>query len=241
MKELRIGKCICFSIFSFVLALSTLSANGQEKSTDSGLPIHEDYEIRNELSPLSNYSFESFNLASEVVGVLDGVKAEPKFAIKTNLIPYVLGVFNVGFELPISNKFSIDMPIYYSPYTLDMQYRFRTLAFQPELRFWFGDVMDKHFIGVHAILGWYEMAFDDVVYQDKDGEVPAYGFGLSYGYFINLSQHIALELTGGLGYIHTDYDKYYNIEGGARYDTGEREYMGYTKIGVSIVYKFNKR
>ena len=35
------------------------------------------------------------------------------------------------------------------------------------------------------------------------------------------------------------YDTYYNIDNGARIDTRTKNYWGITRVGISVVYRFN--
>ena len=74
-------------------------------------------------------------------------------------------------------------------------------------------------------------------YQDADR--PLLGAGVSYGYLLPLGGHWAGEFTLGAGYANMKYDTYYNIDNGARIDTRTKNYWGITRMGFSIVYRFN--
>ncbi len=161
-------------------------------------------------------------------------------AIKTNLAAYIPLIFNVGVEIPIGNHFSIDLPIYYSPYTVFNDYSFRVLMTQPEFRYWITSPLKGHFFGLHAMGGWYNAAWNSTTrYQDADGDTPFYGAGLSYGYALNLNDKWGFEFTAGFGYARFEYDMFFNIDNGAKYDTRKIDYWGPTKLGVNLVYKLN--
>ena len=162
-------------------------------------------------------------------------------AIKTNLAAYIFGILNLGVEVPLGKHVSFDLPIYYSPYTLGNAYRFRILATQPEFRYWFGETMKGHFIGLYGTGGWYNISFNKRDrYQDRNGNTPAWGGGLSYGFALPLNQRWGLEFTAGAGYLNLKYDTFYNIKNGAKFDTQRKSYYGLTKLGVSITYNLTK-
>lgn len=162
-------------------------------------------------------------------------------AIKSNLLPYGLGVFNVGVEYFINDRFSIDFPLYYSPYTLSRNYMVRVLALQPEGRYWFEEAGAGHFVGAHLQLGWYNIALNrDQRHQDRQGNSPAWGFGAAYGFGMPLNETWGVEFTAGVGYLHLQYDTFYNVRNGAKIDTHSHHYWGITKLGVSFIYRFNR-
>lgn len=167
--------------------------------------------------------------------------AEPRYrwAVKTNVAYLAATVANIGVEYNFGNRYSIDLPIIYSPYTVARDYRMRFLVFQPEFRYWLKTPMKGHFFGVHLNIGAFNISVDDKNrYQSPDG---FYGVGLSYGYMLPFARHWAAEFTVGAGYIYTEYDTYYNIPNGARFEEGTPyNYWGLTKVGVSLVYRFGK-
>lgn len=189
----------------------------------------------------------------EVVEVIETVAPEPipitepvkiqrtVLALKTNLVAYSLFVANIGVEIPLGNHLSFDFPVYYSPYTLIESYKFRVLMTQPELKYWFDKPIKGHFVGLHALGGWYNIAYDKQDrYQDRDGSMPAWGGGVSYGYSLDWGRNWGIEFMAGVGYIRLDYDIFYNIKNGAKFDTQSKSYFGPTKLGINLVYKFNK-
>lgn len=178
--------------------------------------------------------------------VVSVVEVEPKevktfLAVKTNLAAYIPLIANIGIEIPIGDKFSIDVPFYYSPYTVGQNYNFRVLALQPEFRFWLKEQMKGHFVGAYLMGGWYNIGFNDETrYQDRDGESPAWGGGLSYGYSMEFAKNWGLEFTLGLGYLRLDYDKFHNVINGQKYETKMTNYFGVNKLGITLIYKFKK-
>lgn len=163
-------------------------------------------------------------------------KTVPDLAFKTNALLLGAGVANLGAEVRLADKFSLDFPVIYSPYTIKNDYRLRLLGFQPEFRFWFKNFTQGHFIGLTGNFAWFNVSMsNDNRYQDTNDR-PLMGVGISYGYSWKIRPALALEFTAGAGYANIHYDVFYNIKNGIRYDSGVKNYWGLTKAGISIVY-----
>lgn len=176
-----------------------------------------------------------------VVEIVPEKPVKKLFAIKTNLAAYSILVANLGIEIPIGKHFSIDVPLYYSPYTANSNYNFRILAMQPEVRYWLKESLKGHFFGAHLMGGWYNVAYNDQHrYQDKDGDSPSWGAGLSYGYSLPMSNNWSMEFTAGFGYLYLNYDVFYNKHNGAKMNSESKHYWGPTKLGINLIYRFNK-
>ena len=168
----------------------------------------------------------------------DPVRPSYRWAVKTNVAYLAATVANLGVEYSFGDRYSVDLPVIYSPYTVARDYRLCFLAVQPEFRYWLKKP-EGHFFGVHLHIGAFNIAVDDRNrYQSPDG---FYGAGLSYGYMLPFARHWAAEFTIGAGYVRTKYDVYYNIPNGARFEKGvPYNYWGLTKAGISLVYRFGK-
>lgn len=162
-------------------------------------------------------------------------------ALKTNLAAYVFGIANIALEIPF-NKFSIDLPVYYSPYTINKNYKFRILGFEPEFKYWFNKPFNGHSLGIYGTAVMYNIAFNNRDrFQNTNGEDFVYGCGISYGYTMKLKKNWNIEFTAGFGYLYLDHDVFRNVENGALYDNRKFHYWGPTKLGINIIYLFNKR
>ena len=160
--------------------------------------------------------------------------------IKTNLLYDIASVTNVSVELGFAKHYSVELLGTFSPWDYGREtLQFRTALLQPEFRYWFSEGWTRHFVGLHAHLGWYNIAPGGKVrYQDHNGNSPLVGVGLSYGYVVPFTSHWGAEFSVGAGYAYLSYDKFYNIHNGAQFGTGEKHYFGLTKLGVSIYYRF---
>ena len=113
-----------------------------------------------------------------------------KLHVKTNAIGLGLGIANVAPEMDIAKHLSFTLPVYYSAWNyFKTTIKFRTLAVQPELRYWISPNNEGFFAGAHFGLAYYNFAADgDYRYQDHNGKKPAIGGGLSIGYVLQRQQ-----------------------------------------------------
>jgi hypothetical protein len=162
--------------------------------------------------------------------------------VKANLLQLGAGITNIGAEYSFDDRFSVDVPLTYSPYTIKRNYKLKTLSIQPELRWWVKEQLSGHFVGFHVHLAFYNIAINqNNRYQDRDGNTPLIGFGLSYGYALKTKSRWNIEFTLGIGYAHLDYDIFYNTHNGAAYSTESKSYFGFTKAGITLIYKLTTR
>lgn len=157
-----------------------------------------------------------------------------RWRVKTNLAGWALLMVNAAAEYRFADNWSVDVPVYYSCWTTAPTYRFRTLSTQPSVRYWLKPEWKGHFFGAHLSVGQFNVSYNNRTrYQDVDG---MYGVGLDYGYLFKFSDRWGLELNIGAGYVTTNYNAYYNIDNGALYHTGTKNYWGLTRCGISFTY-----
>lgn len=161
--------------------------------------------------------------------------------LKTNFVELGMLVGNAAVEFDLSPRWSVNIPITYSG--LDYFHsttKFRTLGIQPEVRFWPQTSEKGLFIGAHAGVGYYNIAYnDDYRYQDQNGRRPAWGGGLGLGYRFHLSKshRWQMELSVGAGVYDVRYDIFHNVNNG-RYDSTVHDtYIGLDQVNVSISYR----
>lgn len=159
------------------------------------------------------------------------------FAVKTNLAAWAGTIVNLAADVQVSEHFSVELPILWCPWHVSGKHAVKTFTIQPEGRYWLARPGEGHFFGVHAHVGWFNVKWNRDRYQDTDR--PLLGAGISYGYLLPLGEHWAGEFTLGAGYANMKYDTYYNIDNGARIDTRTKNYWGITRVGISVVYRFN--
>jgi len=158
-------------------------------------------------------------------------------AVKTNLAAWAGTIMNLAADVQVSEHFSVELPVLWCPWYVSDKHAVKTFTIQPEARYWLSKPGKGHFFGVHAHVGWFNVKWNRDRYQDTDR--PLLGAGISYGYLLPFNEHWAGEFTLGAGYANMRYDTYYNIDNGARIDTRTKNYWGITRVGLSVVYRFN--
>lgn len=170
-------------------------------------------------------------------------------AIKTNLLADAVLSPNLGLEVGLAPKWTLDVTGQFNAWTLSHDRRWKHWALQPEARYWFCDRFAGHFLGAHAHGGQYNMGGFDGKYNFlgtdagklKDFRYQGWfiGAGVAYGYAWVLGHHWNLEAEIGFGYSYTRYDKYPCAECGTKVETDKpHHYVGPTKAAINLVYLF---
>lgn len=163
----------------------------------------------------------------------------PEFRIGTNLLYDLATVPNLHFETGLAGRFAVNVSAAFSPWDIKPTLKLRTLLVQPEVRYYLSEDFNGHYFGVEVHLGWYDVALDgNTRYQDRDGDTPLLGAGVSYGYVVPLSGRWGMDFHVSAGYTRLDYDCFYNVKDGAWFTRDRRGYWGPTSAGISVFYKF---
>lgn len=158
-------------------------------------------------------------------------------AVKTNIAAWAGTILNVAADVQAGRHLSVELPVLWCPWHISSKHAVKTFTIQPEARYWLSKPGTGHFFGVHAHVGWFNVKWNRDRYQDTGR--PLLGAGISYGYLLPFNEHWAGEFTLGAGYANMRYDTYYNMDNGARIDTRTKNYWGITRVGLSVVYRFN--
>ena len=170
------------------------------------------------------------------------------WAIKSNVLYDATATINLGVEIGLAPKWTLDISGNLNAWSKDKQTRWKHWLVQPEARYWFCDRFSRHFIGAHAIGGAFNLGginnnlsflgTDFSVLKEKRYQGYAYGGGIAYGFAFMLSEHINLELEAGFGYMYLDYDIYECGNCGRRIDEDTHHYIGPTKAAINLVFLF---
>lgn len=171
------------------------------------------------------------------VRVVPETPASRYIAVKTNLAAWGGTIVNIAADVQVGKHISVELPVLWCPWYASGEHAVKTFTIQPEGRWWLSRPGEGHFFGIHAHAAWFNVRWKNDRYQDTGR--PLLGAGISYGYLLPFNTHWAGEFTLGAGYANTRYDTYYNIDNGARIDTRTKNYWGITRVGISIVYRFN--
>ncbi len=170
-------------------------------------------------------------------------------ALKTNVISDALLSPNLGIEVGLAPKWTLDVSGQVNGWTLSHGRRWKHWAVQPEARYWFCDRFSGHFLGIHAHGGQYNIGgFDGKLnflgtdarkLRDSRYQGWFVGAGIAYGYAWILGRHWNLEAEIGVGYSYTRYDRFRCVGCGRKTESDrEHHYVGPTKAAVTRVYLF---
>jgi len=172
------------------------------------------------------------------------------FGIKTNLLYWGTATPNIGAEMAIGQKSTIDLQMGYNPWNLNgsetNNKKIAHWAIQPEYRYWFCEKFMGHFVGAHPFYAEYNISGYKIPLllessaKNHRYKGNMYGVGVSYGYQLALSRYFNMEFTLGVGYARMNYDKYACTRCGDKLGNESRNYLGPTRVGVSLMYIFNK-
>jgi hypothetical protein len=161
-----------------------------------------------------------------------------KISEKTNVLFLATLSPNIGTEIVLSNRFTLDASLSYHPWKLSKTIHLKHWLFSPELRWWYCRSNEGSFWGLHALTGQFDVHSLPFTRMPKEYEYGGflYGGGLSYGYHLPLSVHWGLEFTVGAGYLRIEYDKYECTSCREQIAEGTYNYFGPTRAGISLVY-----
>lgn len=189
-------------------------------------------------------------------GMLCGNAAMAQMAVKTNLLYDATTTPNLGVEVGLARRSTLQLVYGLNPWkfhgTSHGERSARHWVLMPEYRWWTCTRFNGHFIGAHLMGGQFNaynvdiplpgafLGGDDIrsEVRSKSYEGCFAGVGFTYGYQWILSRHFNVEAEVGVGYGHVWYDKYECGECGPRLEDGTTNYVGLTKLGLSLVYIF---
>lgn len=159
-------------------------------------------------------------------------------AVRNNVLQDALMTPNLGIELVVGERKTISVNLMgnYKPWGKDM----KMIFLQPEYRYYFsGRPMFKHFIGLGALAGSYDITWKGKVY---DG--VALGGGITFGYVMKLGKRLNIDFHSGFGAIAYKQKEYYvGDHYNQDYSAGTSQRtnaLGYsllpTNVGVSLTY-----
>lgn len=126
-----------------------------------------------------------------------------RVALRTNLLEWVVASPNFGVEFTLSNSLSLECALSGSPWRMTEDLYLKHIRFQPELKYWFQNLLSKHYIGITAFYDSYDVGLRSKAYYGD-----AYAVGLTYGYDWILSRRWNLGASAGVGAIRYRQDKY---------------------------------
>lgn len=183
-----------------------------------------------------------------LVSVPTGARAQTA-GMKTNLLYDATASINLGVEVGLSQRLSLDVSGNLNLWTWKDNRKWKHWLVQPELRLWTCQRFAGHFFALHGLVGQFNfggiknniklLGTDFSVLTDQRFEGWAFGAGLGYGYALPIGKHWNLEFELGLGAI-------YSIANGFECDVCNRPTESdirklrpaLTKAAINLVYLF---
>ena len=176
-----------------------------------------------------------------------------RIGVKTNALYLATSTPNIGLEYAFADRFSLELEGGYNPWTLDSDRNMKAKHFlvSPEVRYWFCEAFNGHFIGINANYTLFNLSGVDVpavffssarsamvleALKNRRSEGWAAGAGLTYGCVWPIARRWNLECTVGLGYWYTDYDKFESRKCGLFQEHVSHGAFGPTALGISFIY-----
>lgn len=165
----------------------------------------------------------------------------PFVLLKNNILYDIIAInslnLNLGAELKLSDRYTLDMLISYNPWTFADNKKMKHILIQPELRYWLGKSFSGHFVGLHAHWALFNIGNTSFLTKIEDRyQGSLFGGGISYGYKWSLNPKWSMEATAGLGYANVNYKRYEYPVCGEFIEKKQKSYIGLTKIGLTISY-----
>lgn len=167
-----------------------------------------------------------------------------QLGIKTNLLYWATTTPNLGLEMAVGNKHTAQVFFGLNPWKQSGgdHSSLRHWMVMPEYRYWFNQNFEGWFLGAHALGGQYNAGGVKFPFGLLKGlrnhryEGWYAGGGITAGKQWNLSKHWNFEASLGLGYIHTQYDKFECGTCGEKLNSAHKNYVGPTKVALSLIY-----
>lgn len=177
-----------------------------------------------------------------------GIAESQNVGIKTNLISDGFLSPNLGVEVGLARKWTLDLTGQTNLWDVN-QHKWKHWLFQPEGRYWFCDRFAGNFLGFHAIGGQYNFGniHNNIKFLGSDfSQLSNYRFqgwgvgaGIAYGYAWTLAKHWNIEAEIGIGWIYTQFHKYYCFDCGKKVPGKfHHNYFGPTKLNLALEYIF---
>ena len=169
--------------------------------------------------------------------------------IKTNLLYDATASANIGVEVEVAPRWSLDISGNLNAWNVKTNKYMRHWFVQPEARYWFCNPFQGHFIGIEAHGGQFNLGHwghgfkflgtDLRKLADNRYQGWFVGAGITYGYTWILHKHWNLEAEIGIGYSYSRFDRYPCATCGTKIESDKsHNYVGPTKAALNLIYVF---
>ena len=184
-----------------------------------------------------------------------GSASAQKVGVKSNALYWATTTPNLGFEFALGERWTFELEGGYNPWTLNAEnnMKFKHWLVSPEVRYWFCNSFQGHFIGINGNYAQYNIGSLPFamppVFFDLYNEAPgipdlqnsriegwAVGAGLTYGYAFPIARRWNMELTAGFGWWYSEYDQFEDRKCGLFQQAVQKHALGPTALGISFIY-----
>ena len=162
--------------------------------------------------------------------------------LKTNLAYWATATPNIGVETAIGKKWSLGLSGGAQWWQYSDVRKLKHWLVQPELRYWFCEAFNGHFLGAHLLGGQFNVGGVNFPFgmfsslKESRYQGWAAGGGVAYGNHLLLNRRWSMEFSVGVGYLYMDYKKYRCSNCGQALKQDTKHYLGPTKLAVSLIY-----
>lgn len=191
-----------------------------------------------------------------IFSVINSLTSDAQTSLKTNILFDATTTPNIGVEFGVGKKNTFQMFYGLNPWEFHSESKGKRIAkfwvLMPEYRWWTCTKFNGQFFGVHLMGGQFNagnvniplpgfFASGDNISKgarDYRYEGAFAGIGVTYGWQWILSRHINVEAEIGAGYNYVWFSKFPCYECGRKIYNGKTNYIGITKVGLSLLYIF---
>lgn len=166
-------------------------------------------------------------------------------ALKTDLLNWGTASLNIEPELKVGKRSTVALGVSWNPWTFnetEKNMKWKHLLVQPEYRYWFCNVFEGHFLGVHPFYARFNAGNVNLPLGIWSGlrehryQGNLWGAGVGYGYHWILGRRWSMEAELGLGLGYIDGDKYRCEKCGLKLAEEKKFVFMPTKISLSFIY-----
>lgn len=167
------------------------------------------------------------------------------FALKTDLLNWGAASLNIEPELKIAKRSTVTLGVSWNPWTFkeaEKNMKWKHLLVQPEYRYWFCNVFEGHFLGIHPFYARFNAGNINLPFglwsglEEHRYQGNLWGAGVGYGYQWIIGKRWSMEAELGLGLGYVDGDKYRCEKCGLKLAEEKKLVFMPTKISLSFIY-----
>lgn len=167
------------------------------------------------------------------------------FALKTDLLNWGAASLNIEPELKIAKHSTVTLGVSWNPWTFkeaEKNMKWKHLLVQPEYRYWFCNVFEGHFLGIHPFYARFNAGNINLPFglwsglEEHRYQGNLWGAGVGYGYQWIIGKRWSMEAELGLGLGYVDGDKYRCEKCGLKLAEEKKLVFMPTKISLSFIY-----